>query len=157
LLEELYAFHGIDRRRIGLEIDADDIALDIEQALPLGLILSELITNCFKHAFPGNRTGTIRVLLKYRKEANTTDLEDGGCCLSVSDDGVGVASDRDESGSNSIGLHIIRLLAQELAGTLRVTPNEQQGANFAIEFPLARRTPAPETGEPVGHESSMSY
>ncbi len=143
LVKTLFAFHANHSRHIGLHFEAADIAIDIEQALPLGLIFNELITNCFKHGFPGNRDGAITVSLRYLRPAPGISLDDADCELSVSDNGAGIKPVQGLTELPSMGLRIVRALAKELHGTVEVARREGPGTTFAIRFPLKRELPVP--------------
>ena len=97
-----------DVRPIVVKVDAAEIYLPAEQAVPIGLIVNELVTNALKHAFPDERPGAIEVLLTRESELT----------LLVRDDGVGCTLKRE-----GLGTRLIRLLAQQL------------GANVAWEKP----------------------
>jgi two-component sensor histidine kinase/putative methionine-R-sulfoxide reductase with GAF domain len=99
--------------RVAASIDADRLFLPIDQAIPCGLIVNELLTNCLKHAFPGRR-GNIRITLRV--------LPDGRRQLSVADDGVGLG-DTDGAGSGSMGLGLVQDLAYQLDGHVETTSN----------------------------------
>ena len=83
LSAHLFQFFKVDAGRIRLETDLEDVHLDINSAVPCGLLVSELISNALKHAFPGDRKGTVGIGLQRRK--------DGIVELRVADDGVGVS------------------------------------------------------------------
>jgi PAS domain S-box-containing protein len=85
----------------------EPITLDMDRAIPCGLIVTELLTNCLKHAF-ADRSGRVTLGLR--------GLADGQCALSVSDDGAGASADFAQSAS--LGLRLVRALARQLAGTL---------------------------------------
>lgn len=111
--------------RIRVSVNADPVQLGIEQATPLGMIVSELLSNAYKHAFPGDRTGKIHIDLIQTDE---TVLE-----LTVRDDGVGVPEDLDLANTDSFGLHIVRILSQgQLQGTLAA--ENDGGAVFRVRF-----------------------
>ncbi len=120
LIRNLVAFHETDGERIRINTEADDMVLSIEQALPLGLIVNELVSNALKHAFPGNRRGVINVQLRYLTEI----VEEGQtpkCAwseLSVYDDGVGIADAAEIWQRKSMGLRIVHLLNKQLHGRL---------------------------------------
>jgi len=112
---------------IRLELAMADVALTIDKAIPCGLIMNELITNSLKHAFPGERPGTLRVSLERDGEA--------GIRLMVKDDGIGLPDGFDMVRSDSLGLQLIRILADQLDGTL--TCRGDHGAEFTLAFRVA--------------------
>jgi len=95
---------------IYFQLDVDEISLDVSQAVPLGLILNEAITNAVKYAFPGGRAGTIAVTLRRQGARNIL--------LKIADNGVGLPADIDLSANNSLGMQLIRLFAEQLEGEL---------------------------------------
>ncbi|MBO0764940.1 MAG: sensor histidine kinase [Hyphomicrobiaceae bacterium] len=97
--------------------------LSVAEAIPLGLIVNELVTNAVKYAFPDGRPGTVRVTLE--EEAGDR------LYLSVEDDGVGLGSGRSQG--SGLGLDLVRALAQQLGGKLEVRP-ASQGGLFRLEF-----------------------
>ena len=111
-------------RDIRLETRVEEgIMLNLNTAVPCGLILTELITNAFKHAFPSGRAGTIGVGFRI--------ADDGLAELSVSDDGVGTAKGFDPG--SSLGLTLIRLLSEQIGGSLTISGVE--GMRCVIKFP----------------------
>ncbi len=105
----------------------DPVEIDINQAVPCSLILNELITNAFKHAFPDGRKGTVWIKLY-----QTHDRE---VVLELSDDGVGFALDQDLSKPSSLGLKLIRaLLIKQLKGSLDITT--EGGTVFTLRWQL---------------------
>jgi PAS domain S-box-containing protein len=136
LLNELVGFNGIDEKRIQIRMEADDVVLSMEQALPVGLIANELVSNTLKHAFPDDRSGAVVVHFRYSSEAVASEkISDTNWCeLSVQDNGVGIA---DVSGiweRGSMGLRIIHLLTKQLHGA--VTLDQMEGTRFSVRFPL---------------------
>lgn len=111
-------------RQIDVRIAADRIELPIESALPCGMIVSELLTNIFKYAFPGEHTGRASIRL-------TTG--EGRVNLAVSDDGVGLPQDFDVQHSGSFGWQLISNLTAQLGGTVHVV--SQNGTTVSISFP----------------------
>ena len=109
---------------VQLRIDVDDIALDLDLSVPCGLIITELLSNALKHAFPGGRHGTVTVGL--HKEP------DGAFLLSVSDDGVGLPAGMDVRGAATLGLRIVSMLVEQLKGTL--SQGSGPGALFTVRF-----------------------
>ena len=136
LLHELFGFHGIDSKRIELCMETDDVVLSIEQALPLGLIVNELVSNSLKHAFPDGRCGAIEVQFRYLAGAAQAPgtLEQGWCDLSVRDDGVGIAADTGIWNKESLGLRMVQLFTKQLGGQL--TLDTSHSTYFRLRFPL---------------------
>lgn len=113
--------------RVRAEAEANGIELNIDLAIPCGLILNELITNAVKHAFPDERKGCIRVTLK---KTGDHEIE-----LSVADDGVGIPRPEGVSGHGGLGLDLVELLVQQLRGSMMV--ETKNGAAYRIRFPSA--------------------
>jgi PAS domain S-box-containing protein len=116
---------GSSRSGVSLQFAIQDVALAVDKAIPCGLILNELVTNALKHAFRG-RPGTVRVEL--------TRVE-GGVRLAVSDDGVGLPAGLDVRSSESLGLQLVRMLAKQVGGDLRV--EVAGGTCFRLTVPIA--------------------
>lgn len=136
LVRDLFAFYNISTDRIQCDIQTEDMALSITQAIPLGLILNELVVNCLKHAFPNGRRGTIRVCLRYANEeikpGEMLDQVPGQLC--VEDDGAGLPGDFDLEHSESMGMYLVRILTRQCQGTL--TWESRQGTRICVRFPL---------------------
>jgi len=111
---------------VRLETELEQIVLSVKNATPIGLILTELITNAIKYAFPDGRSGTIRVALR---------SGDGRALLSVVDDGVGLDQNYSENIKPGIGLNLIESLSQQLKGTFRM--EVQGGTRCFVDFPLS--------------------
>ena len=107
--------------------ELEDVAVDKDSAAPLGLIVNEVVSNAFKHAFPGGRQGTITVRLMKRG--------DGRGELSVEDDGVGYDPSAPAKG---IGRRLIGGLTQQLDGETSVAAGPKSGSVFTLIFPLAK-------------------
>lgn len=117
--------YNISTDRISIRINADNVFTLLDIAVPCGLMLNELITNVFKHAFPENRCGEI-VLMLHRDA-------DGYLELTVSDNGVGVSEDFDFYGQGRIGLKIIHAIGEEqLQGKVLYTSNN--GLKCTVRF-----------------------
>lgn len=112
-------------RDIRVEISASGVELNIDQAIPFGLLVNELATNALKHAFNGRHRGTVRV---------DVALRDDSLYLVFEDDGVGLPVDIDLSTAGTLGLQIVKLLAGQLHGEFGVQAG--QGTRFALHFPL---------------------
>ncbi|MHC4464212.1 MAG: sensor histidine kinase [Planctomycetota bacterium] len=125
LTDELLCSYGADPRKIELKINVKDVFPTIDIAIPCALMINELVSNCLKHAFPGDRAGEIRIGLDSDEQDN--------CTLSVSDDGVGFAQDGELPNVRTLGLQLVSILAEQLRGT--VILDKSAGTSFRISFP----------------------
>jgi two-component sensor histidine kinase len=110
---------------IALDTQIENMPLGIDVAVPLGLILNELISNSLKYAFPDETAGTIRVEL-HHPGANRHEL-------TVADDGVGLPNRLDVLKTGTLGMQLVRTLVQQIGGTLQV--RSDAGTEFRISFP----------------------
>ncbi|MFP4365044.1 MAG: sensor histidine kinase [Spirochaetia bacterium] len=106
---------------------AESVMLNVRQAIPCGLIINELVTNAYKHAFTSDETGTIEVGLE--KNQNTDTIT-----LSVTDNGVGFDSDSSIGDVESIGLNIVALQVKQLNGDMHI--KRENGTTVTITFPV---------------------
>lgn len=112
LVPALMESYSVDHSRIQYSFNAVDVLLSINLAIPCGLIINELISNSLKHAFPPPVSGTIAIELARQPDARIL--------LSVSDSGVGIASELDLHKSDTLGLQLVRLLADQIGATLTI-------------------------------------
>jgi two-component system, sensor histidine kinase PdtaS len=126
LATELCRAHAAEERHITLTLRTDDVWVRVETAIPCGLILSELLANALKHAFPAGRPGNIEVT--FRPDPI------GLCVLNVRDDGVGFPAGLDFRQADSLGLQLVGLLAEQLGGTLEMPKGH--GTHWKLTFPL---------------------
>lgn len=124
LARDLFSFYGMEEDGLHLAIHVDHTSLDVSQAIPCGLIVNELVTNCLKHGFPGGRKGTITVSL---------DCSQGQCILVVQDNGIGLPDGFEWEQADSLGLELVQVLTKQLDGLARV--NGSSGTRFEILFP----------------------
>ncbi len=125
LARRLFRAFGVDTDRVSLDLDVGPGPLGMDAAIPCGLIINELLTNSLKYAFPGGRSGRIRVSLKRQGE--------DGLVLTVGDDGVGIPEGVDLNEPESLGLEIVSMLAEgQLHGDLEMKSNG--GTEFTIRF-----------------------
>jgi predicted ATPase/two-component sensor histidine kinase/GAF domain-containing protein len=124
LCAHLIRAYGPQSQLIELVTEIDDMELDLERAIPVGLIVNELVSNALKHAFPDGRAGCVQVKLER--------LDERQCALAVVDDGVGLPADFDADRADSLGLELVRDLVHELHGTMAVRRNGT--TTFAIRF-----------------------
>jgi PAS domain S-box-containing protein len=111
------------RAGIRIDVTADDVRLPIELAMPSGMIVSELVTNVFKYAFPGAREGTATVSVR---------AVGGRVFLGVDDDGVGFPDGFDPRVAGSFGWELVRTLVMQLDGTVETTTD--RGAHVRVSF-----------------------
>jgi two-component sensor histidine kinase len=112
LVPILVSSYSVDPARITLLVDAADVSIPINAAIPCGLIVNELVSNALKHAFPGNRRGSI--------EIDLARGEDGTVLLSVSDDGIGIPEQVDIANATTLGLQLVSLLAEQLGAEIAI-------------------------------------
>lgn len=116
---------------VRLELDVEEVRLDVDTAIPCGLIVTELVSNALKHAFPDGQ-GLLQVQLR---------RADGQLILRVEDDGIGLPPDLEERRARSLGLQLVESLTQQLGGKLEVRSAavagapERPGTAFRIVFP----------------------
>ncbi|MDF2697172.1 MAG: protein kinase [Labilithrix sp.] len=109
---------------VELVLDTGAASLPMDQALPCGLIVNELVSNAIKHAFPHGRTGRVRVALREAAPRRYV--------LTVEDDGIGLPPTFDVGKIDSLGLQLVQDLTNQLRGTLAIEPGP--GARFSIAF-----------------------
>jgi two-component sensor histidine kinase len=125
LVAELNEACGTAQRSISVQVDSEPIELEVNRAVPCALIVNELVTNALKHAFPGERSGEVRIT--FRKSAP------GWLELAIGDNGVGCPEGAGGSSAKSLGLRIVQILAKQLDGTIRQERGE--GTRFVLRFP----------------------
>jgi two-component sensor histidine kinase len=120
--QNLILIYGTDPLNIHVNIKADDIYFNIETAIPCGLLINELVSNCLKHAFPEGK-GTIDI--------NLSKIPGNKCRLVVKDDGKGI-NDDDFKKLSSYGFELINALTSQINGELEI--NREKGTEFMITF-----------------------
>lgn len=123
LSNELLEAYAINPENKKMDISADDIMLDINTAIPLGLILNELISNSLKYAFPNGREGEISI--DFREV-------DDQFLLTVKDDGVGFPEDLNFRTAKTLGSKLINSLTNQIEGEIKL--DRSKGTKFQIKF-----------------------
>lgn len=123
LSTQLFHTYVTDPRRIKLKLNVENLMVDINTTVPLGLILNELVTNSIKYAFPEGKSGEIKI------EFNKKDDE---FILIVSDNGVGFPKNIDFRETDSLGLQLVNNLTSQING--KVELNVKNGTEFTIKF-----------------------
>lgn len=113
--------------KILLDLKLKDDSLDIDRAIPCGLILNEMLSNSMKYAFVGREKGTIRITFSEKKKSGKTKY-----LLQVEDDGIGIQKDIDYMKVESLGLQLVHSLVSQLEGTISL--DTSKGTKFTITF-----------------------
>lgn len=128
LSSHLLTSYAVGVNRVSVTTDIEEIWLQIDEAIPCGLIVNELISNALKYAFPGELLGEIGISLK---NVNKEYL------LIIRDTGVGMPGDIDIHSANSLGLRLVNALTMQLQGKLQLVL--EQGTEFLITFPIKNK------------------
>ncbi len=114
-------------KRIKLMYDCVDLELLIDEAIPCGLLINELLTNSYRHAFPGGRPGRVSISL--------TAIDDKHLLLLFSDDGIGLPENYNVNSATSLGMSLIKSLSEyQLGGILAVS--REAGLGYSVSFPI---------------------
>ena len=124
LIQNLFESYNTSLQEVKLDLDIDELLLDLDTLIPLGLILNELISNSLKHAFVADNKGVIQVKLK---QLHTEQI-----MLSVADDGDMGKVDLDNIKQGSFGLRMVQAFSTQLGGQLEV--DNSQGTCFTLLF-----------------------
>jgi two-component sensor histidine kinase len=128
LSQDLFQSYKINPGKIDLIVPTEgEIHVDINKAIPCGLILNELISNALKHAFPGDGPGELRIIIR---ETKNTEME-----IVVRDNGLGLPDNVDIHHPLTVGLYLVNgLVKKQLDGQIEV--RRDNGTEFRITFPL---------------------
>jgi two-component sensor histidine kinase len=126
LIEDLQRAMGDAGREHPVQFSCEPLSVATDKAVSVGIIVTELVTNAYKYAYPDRTDGEIRVDVKVR---------DGGVLLKVEDDGVGVDSAQ-ASGGTRLGTRVMTSMTSSLGGTLEYMPGTQQGTRAELRFPV---------------------
>ncbi|HEB01689.1 MAG TPA: sensor histidine kinase, partial [Nitrospirae bacterium] len=120
----LFHNYKIQPNHIKLQFDVQDIRLDVDTMIPLGLIINELVSNALKYAFPDDMKGELGISLQATADASYE--------LIIKDNGIGLPEDFDLKKAKSLGLQIVNSLVNQINGNLEVS--NKNGAEFKIAF-----------------------
>ncbi|RXA21872.1 PAS domain S-box protein [Methanosarcina sp. MSH10X1] len=143
LAEDLFSSYNLRDSGISLKVDLEQVYLDMDTAIPLGIIVNELVSNSFKHAFSNEREGEICIALKKAENFTVHEESSGvepGCrgesdlqyILRVTDNGKGIPEDIDFRTADSLGFQLINLLVEQVDGCIE--PGKDRGTEFTIRF-----------------------
>jgi two-component sensor histidine kinase len=134
-LSNLYSYAKGEIRTV---LDFPEIYMPIDQAIPCALVINEILSNAYKQAFRGRKTGTVQI---------TGAVEEGRMRISIRDDGVGMPEGFEIGKASSLGLKLVRnLVAQQLRGTLEI--KRDHGTEVIVELPI--QTPEREDVKDTG-------
>jgi len=139
LTRNLFLTYRLGNTDVSLNMDLEEnIFLDMDTAVPVGIIVNEIVSNSLKHAFPGRDKGEIRI--KFRREENGENKKEGNksTCfnLIISDNGVGIPESFDIEDLDSLGMQLVTTLVDQLDGKVELKNNS--GTEFAISFTVTK-------------------
>ena len=136
LAEKLFQTYSISGKNIHLYMDLEESAFfDMDIAVPLGIIVNELVSNSLKHAFP-EKEGEIRIQL--RREEKKNEVKRSLFSLIISDNGIGIPEDVELASFESLGLKLVNTLVDQLDGKIELI--RTQGTEFRITFNVTERS-----------------
>jgi PAS domain S-box-containing protein len=142
LTADLFSSYNI-HKNISLNLDLEQIYLGLDTAIPLGIIVNELVTNSLKHAFPNGNKWEISISLKKIKDLGVNkevSRADSACSqkkdfqytLTVADNGKGIPEEINFRNTDSLGLQLVNILVEQIEGCLELRRN--RGTEFFIKF-----------------------
>lgn len=136
LATQLFKTYQPNLGQVALKVDVQPaVALAIDEAVPCGLILNELVSNAFKHAFPGGRPGEVCLVLSCEDNERVV--------LQVGDNGIGFPETLDFRQTDSLGMQLVNMLTEQLNGTVKL--DQHDGTVFQIVFAMSPRdVPVPQ-------------
>ena len=126
LAPELLRSYKVEQDTVILKMELDDVRLGIDVAIPLGMMMNELVSNCLKHAFPEGRKGEIAIELK--------SGTGGSVMLSVADNGIGFPDGVDFRAVRSMGMEMVITLVEQLEGSIEM--ERGGGTKFTVRFSI---------------------
>ena len=141
LTTNLFGSYNLRNNDIVLKLDLEETHLGMDTAIPLGIIVNELISNALKHAFPAGKTGEIRInLCKKENFASNCDIPGPSCkekkgfhyVLTVADNGKGISEEIEFLNADSLGLQLVNILVEQIDGCIELKRNH--GTKFTIWF-----------------------
>jgi two-component sensor histidine kinase len=129
LCRYIYQSYGDGSDRIQIHITSDSpVAFDMDTAMPCGLLINEIVSNCYKYAFPDGRKGEITI--SFRKKSDKQEL------MIIEDNGIGLPQNFQIDSSDSLGMQLIQALTSQLDGNIKVF--NDGGTRFEIEIPYPK-------------------
>jgi len=134
LVDHLFFIHNKKEKQIKIKLDLEKIYLDINKAIPFGMLVNEIITNILKHAFPGKKKGEFSIKLYREKNKKIW--------LLVNDNGVGIPKEVNIDNPSTMGLQLIRDLTNQIGGEIQIKSNG--GTKITVIFPERNEVKGPE-------------
>ncbi len=132
LAENLFQTYSLSSKNVRLCMDLEENAFfDMDTAVPLGIIVNELVSNSLKHAFPGRDKGEFQIKLR-REEGKNEGCKNTNFILTISDNGVGIPENLDIEDPDTLGLQLVTSLVDQLDGKLELKRNN--GTEFTMKF-----------------------
>jgi len=126
LVSSIVHSYATGEQAVETVMEIGDVRLDLDTAIPCGLIVNELVSNAFKYAFSADRPGKITVGMKQNG--------DGKGVLRIADNGVGIPEELDITDTESMGMQLVHIFTEQLEGEIALERNG--GTSFTITFPL---------------------
>jgi PAS domain S-box-containing protein len=126
LTDNFWNSYGFRLKNVDIKINISDLSLNIDTAIPCGLIINELVLNSIKYAFPDNRKGTIDITL--------LDKGNNKFVLKVADDGIGLPENVTIDETDTLGIQLVTLLSKQMNGSVEINSGKEKGAEFTISF-----------------------
>lgn len=126
LVQSISRTYTSDYKKIDITYDLEPVSIDFDQAIPCSLIVNEVIVNCFKHAFQSTDEGEIKI---------TSTLDGTEILIKIEDDGSGLPADFDTNGQTSLGMTLMKTLANQLDGEINFSSEGPgKGVTFELRF-----------------------
>ena len=123
LISHLSRSYGSHLKTVTVEVNINSVFLSIDKAIPCGLIINELVSNCMKYAFPDKREGEIQIEMK---------AQNGNVNMGIYDNGIGFPKDLDINKTETLGLQLVNALTAQLGGNIIL--DRDTGTRFTILF-----------------------
>lgn len=121
LADNIQSAANLEERGVRLETFCDEVELDIDEAIPVGLVINELVTNAIQHAFPEGKTGRVSIIVQFEAPELVIEVEDNGLGM-------------DQSKSGGSGTRLIQMLVARLGGELQNQTPEGGGTRVRFSF-----------------------
>lgn len=125
LASNLFRAYRVDKGQIQLHLDIDEVKMDVDRIIPLGLIINELLTNSLKYAFSDGQKGTVTIRLK--------KMADQSLLLEVADNGKGIPKEMKLEQSKSLGFRLVRIFADKMRADLQI--DREEGTRIRLSMP----------------------